>query len=247
MAIEFWLERPPGSRTSDKELLPSEQLRLAGKVKGSFGLPEPFVGVRIELNTRLGTRVDSWEIRTDILGSFYVDTRAPSTPDTYVATAVWSPYFGEGEAASPLSFTVTMTPVNVGPRIERTISPSPAILGTMVRVTCSVYVDGAPQPNANVEFYVWKPSGVLLLGKVDSYTDSRGIAWVTFNASDVGQWRVVVNVPAFTWGQFAWLEVIPQPVVEKPKPKPKPKGNVNWLIPAGIGAGLLLLLIGRGK
>ena len=143
-------------------------------------------------------------------------------------------------------FTVTTTPTSVGPRIERTISPSPAILNDMIKVTCSVYVDAKPVPNANVEFWAWRPDGALFMGKTDAYTDSRGIAWATFTAKEIGRWRVVVNVPVFAWGEFGWLEVIPQPTVEEPRPVPE--GGVNWLLPVGIvAAGALLLLTGRKR
>ena len=241
MSISLWVERPPGARTAAREFLPREEVRFAGQVK--LWVAQPFVTVTISLKDGLGALRDQWIVKTNWQGMYWGDGGLPDKPGSYTAQAVWDPLVGAPEASTPLAFVVTQVPAGVGPEINGDVSPEKVKVPGQAKLTCSVYLDGRPEPDVPVQFYMWTPTAEPL--QTTAVTDSRGIAWAMLTVNQLGQWTVVINVPKYGFSKYWHVQgMAEEPPEEGSTPPPAAGFKLpEWALPVAIAAGAGLVLV----
>ena len=107
MSISLVLESPPGQLTLQRDFARGEAVRAAGEVDGAFGLPQPFVNVRVTLALQTGESIQDWTVMTNVWGNYYLDFPMPPEPGYYMLLANWWVWWG-GWAGTPARILFTV-------------------------------------------------------------------------------------------------------------------------------------------
>lgn len=116
------LERPPGTLAARRQFDPGDLIRVSGKVTGSFGLPNSFQPVRLDIHPSTSSGQDDGfspiflESRTNIAGNYWFDITLPDvvTKAVLVVTA-WFPIGGAEQATIPIGIGAEPDPLPAPP------------------------------------------------------------------------------------------------------------------------------------
>lgn len=247
--INLWLEVPPGALASSREFLPNTEMRFVGQVKGFLGIGEPLITVDIDLK-KSGQTIDRFTVKTNWQGMYWADTKLATT-GPYTVQATFDPTLGSPEISELLPFTITQVPSGIGPQIEADVSPLIVRIPAQAKMTCSVYLDGLPEADVLVGFYLQNPTPPSDKQQV---TDARGVAWVLMPVDALGIWAAEVYVPKYSFSKKWQVSGIAPatPVAPDEKgatPPPTKKTQLfgqelpEWAVPAAIGGAVALVAV----
>ncbi len=108
------LERPPGTLAARRQFDPGDLIRVSGKVTGSFGLPNSFQPVRLDIHD--GFSPIFLESRTNIAGNYWFDITLPDTVSkAELVVTAWFPIGGAEQAKIPIGIGAEPDPLPAPP------------------------------------------------------------------------------------------------------------------------------------
>ena len=112
MSVEIRFEQPIGVEHPSLFFNPGDSVRITGAVRGSLGLPEPFMIVELVLSDSFPPM--AWETRTSLTGNYWIDITLPWNV-TLATVRVTAIFIGSTETEQVVIGIGTMPPRPPGP------------------------------------------------------------------------------------------------------------------------------------